>query len=94
MAKKCLITNLKSKKGIYKIPKGKYESQIINKYKCYPVRGGNSLPKLRKWMNWARKNYPKQEMILIDNIENMKDRLSKIRRKANLDYRYSIYGSY
>lgn len=92
--KQCLTTNLKSKKGVFKVPKGKSTYQLINKNKCYPVRGGNNLPKLRNWIKWAGKNYPEQNMILIDNLENMKDKLSKIRRKANLDNRYEVYGSY
>ncbi len=90
----CLKINLSSKKGVIKIPKGKSPYEIINKNKCYPVRGGNNLPRLRTWKKWAEKSYPKQKLIIIDNISNMQDKLSKIRRKANLDERYSVYGNY
>ena len=94
MVKKCLKISLSEKKGIFKIPKGKAEYTFINKYKCYPVRGGNDLSKIREWKAWAKKNYPSQKIIIVDNINNMQDKLSKIRRKAGLDSRYTAYGTY
>ena len=91
---KCLKKQIESKRGVYKLPKGASSYEVIDKYKCYPVRGGNSLSSLRKWERWASKNYPSQKTIILDNLSNMQDKLSKMRRKSGLDNRYTIYGNY
>ena len=90
----CLKVNLTEKKGIFKIPKGKAEYLVIDKDKCYPIRGGNNLSKIRKWKKQANKDYPSQKIIIVDNINNMQDKLSKMRRKVDLDSRYTAYGTY
>jgi len=79
---------------IIKLPKGKYGYEIIDKYKYYSVRAGNNLTILKNWIKWAKKNYPQQKFILIDSINNMKDKLSKIRMKAGYDNRYTVYATY
>ena len=91
---KCLKKSMPEKKGVIKLPKGINEYQVIDKHKCYPVRSGNQLSKLRSWKKWANRNYPGQKIIIVDNLNNMQDKLSKIRRKAGMDSRYTAYGTY
>ena len=66
--------------------------------KYYPVRAGNSLPELRKWINWAKKNYKGQKLIIVNEYKiRMKDKKYrdywKMRYKLNLESKYIVYGS-
>jgi len=78
---------------IKKIPKGISELEFVNTLKYYPVRSGNKLFELKKWINWAKKQgYANVNTIFItDNIENMRDELSQMRMKAGHSKRYTAY---
>jgi hypothetical protein len=65
----------------------------------YPVRASNSLTDLKKWASWAKKNYPKQKIILVDDLgKKLKDKKMgaywKMRTKAGYEHRYMAFGSF
>lgn len=72
---------------------------MVSKYKYYPVRTGNSVTALRKWIGWAKKTSPKQKFV-IQNLyaERMKDKkwkaYWKMRYKTGNEEKYLVYGSY
>lgn len=70
-----------------------------NKFKWYPVRAGNSLPELRKWIRWAKKNYKEQRFVIVDYYKKrMKDKKNreywKMRYKGGMEDKYMVYGTY
>ena len=80
----------------------KVQQKVPNPALYYPVRAGNSLTDLKKWMKWAKKNYPKQKLIIVDYYTpRMKDKRSEIRKywkyrysNPNLESKYMVYGTY
>jgi len=74
-------------------------SNKISKYKFYPVRGSNKLSDLKKWSIWAKKNYPEQKFLFVNEMqEKLKDKKYKnywkMRYKSGLENKYAVYGSY
>lgn len=65
----------------------------------YPVREGNNLTELKKWIKWAKKNYPKQKFVIVDLYKKrMKDKKYKeywkTRYMGGHESKYMVYGSY
>ena len=69
--------------------------------KYYPVRSGDNLTDLRKWIKWAKRNYPKQKFVIVDYYTpRMKDKKNREYWKARynsplgLETKYMVYGSH
>ena len=76
----------------------KVQIKIPDKRKWYPVRSGNSLTNLRKWINRAKKN-SKQKFVIVDYYTpRMKDKKYqeywKARYMGGHESKYMVYGSY
>lgn len=79
----------------------KIQLKIPNKNKYYPVRAGNSLSDLKKWITYAKRNYPKQKFIIVDYYkQRMKDKKnreywkSRYNSPLGLESKYMVYGTY
>lgn len=75
--------------------------KIPNKSKYYPVRTENSLSRINKWVKYARKEYPQQKLIIVNNFKikmATKDKETKkywkLRFKGGYEPKYVVYGSY
>lgn len=73
-----------------------------DRHKYTSVRNGNDLTKIKRWMKWAKKNYPGQRFILVNNYKakmlSAKDKKTrdywKVRFKGGHEDKYIVYGSY
>jgi len=80
----------------------KVVTKIPDKRKYYPVRTGNSLPQLRKWLKWAKKNTKGQRFIIVNEYKmSMRDAKTPELKKyweyrygSKLESKYMIYGGY
>ena len=77
----------------------KIQKKIPDKHKYYHVREGNSLPDLKIWIKWAKKNHPAQKLVIVDVYNpRMKDKKLKsywtMRYKAGYESKYMVYGTY
>lgn len=77
----------------------KISSKVPDYHKYYPVRAGNDLKSLKEWISWAKKNYPEQKLIIVDNYKiRIADKEHsdywKFRFKAGHEDKYIVYGSY
>jgi hypothetical protein len=80
-----------------KKPKGNsILSYIPDKSKYYAVRNENSIVKIRKWLEYAKKYNPsKQKFIVIDRINLFRsDKYWRMRHKGGHETRYNIYATY
>ena len=69
-----------------------------DKRKWYPVRNGNSLTTLKKWINWAKKD-SNQKFVIVDYYTSrMKDKKYKEYWKARYmgghESKYMVYATY
>jgi len=71
-----------------------------DKHKYSPVRSGNDLTELNKWIMWAKKNHPEQKFILVNDYKrHIKDKEHreywKMRHSMSSGKsKYTIFGSY
>ncbi len=79
--------------------KVKIQLKEPDKRKWYPVRSGNSLTTLKRWINWAEKKSPKQRFIIVDYYKKrMADKKYKeywkVRYMGGHESKYMVYGTY
>ncbi len=80
--------------------KTKVQTKIPDRRKYYPVRAGNSLTELRRWIKWSKRSMnPKQRFVIVDYYTpRMKDKKLKEYWKARYmgghESKYMVYGSY
>jgi len=79
----------------------KITTMIPDRNKYYLVRTGNSLTDIKRWINWTKKTYPKQKLILVDTYTpKMKNKdmnmrkYWKLRFGSGYEHKYYVYGSY
>ena len=82
---------------VIKLKKDQYMQQLPEWKTMYPVRAGNDLRKLNAWIRWAKKAYPGQKMVLLDEKAKSvgKDTTAqywRMRFKAGYDSRYTVLG--
>ena len=70
-----------------------------DKKKYYLVRTENTIAKINKWINFAKKEFPKQKLIIVNNYKRrMLDKKNKdywiMRFKKGYENKYYVYGSY
>lgn len=71
---------------------------MINKRKYYPVRAGNSLSELKRWIKWAKEDHSGQRFIIEDiyskRMKSKEKAYWKMRYKIGMEDKYIVYGSY